>query len=172
MLNRHRKSCDGSEESAQGFFSCSLCRFINRRHPYHLFLLSLFPHHLKTGSTHWDVISESQELGIPPYIYDLFKNIIIPAFKEKNTESLSFKEVGLTRQDIIEKHYEIVGRHLPDWSLRQQIIPMLEVCGLIRQETDGTDKRRVLIYPTTLLTISPEKEGNSEWHGGVTDEGL
>ncbi|MHC4397921.1 MAG: hypothetical protein ACYS1A_19940, partial [Planctomycetota bacterium] len=49
------------------------------------------------------------------------------------------------------------------WQLRQQIIPMLETAGLIFQEKDPTDKRKILIYPTALLTISdPDNQGNSE----------
>ena len=43
---------------------------------------------------------------------------------------------------------------MPDWQLGQQIIPMVETAGLIIQEKDPNDRRKVLIYPTTLLTIS------------------
>jgi len=53
---------------------------------------------------------------------------------------------------------------LQDWVLRQQIIPMLDNAGLITQETDESDKRKILIYPTTQLTIS---QNNSELEGGV-----
>jgi len=107
----------------------------------------------------WETISDSQELGLPPYIYQLYQEVIVPAYKEKNEgRTEGFKEVtgqlGLTRQDIIQNHYQVYGRFLPDWQLRQQIIPMLESAGLIRQEQDPNDKRKVLIYPTALLTIS------------------
>jgi DNA primase len=107
----------------------------------------------------WDGISESQELGLPPYIYQLFQEVIVPAYKEKNKGRAEGLEeatgsLGLTRQDISQKHYEVYGRFIPDWQLRQQIIPMLETAGLIRQEPDLNDKRKMLIYPTTLLTIS------------------
>ena len=50
--------------------------------------------------------------------------------------------------------------------LRQQILPMLETAGLIMQEADPSDKRKMLIYPTALLTISPAQR-NSENEGGV-----
>jgi len=107
----------------------------------------------------WDAISDSQELGLPPYIYQLYQEVIVPAYKEKNEgRAEGFKEVtgmrGLTRQDIIQKHYEVYGRFMPDWQLRQQIIPMLEAAGLIVQEQDPSDKRKMLIYPTISLTIS------------------
>ena len=107
----------------------------------------------------WETISESQELNLPPYIYQLYQEVILPAWNEKNkTRAEGFEEItgelGLTRQDIIKKHYEVYGRFIPDWQLRQQILPMLETAGLITQERDPNDKRKMLIYPTTPLTIS------------------
>lgn len=114
----------------------------------------------------WDTISESQELGLPPYIYNLYQEVILPAWYEKNEgraeglEDVTGK-LGLTRQDIIQRHYKVYGRFTPDWQLRQQIIPMLETAGLVIQERDPTDKRKMLIYPTALLTISDSaNEGN------------
>jgi len=101
----------------------------------------------------WDAISESQELGLPPYIYQLYQEVIVPAYKEKNegrTEGLvdATGKLGLSKQDILRKHYQVYGRVLPDWQLRQQIIPMLESAGLIAQEPDLNDRRKMLIYPT------------------------
>jgi len=101
----------------------------------------------------WDTISESQELGLSPYIYQLYQEVIVPAYKEKNEgRAEGFVDVtgklGLTKQDILRKHYQVYGRVLPDWQIRQQIIPMLESAGLITQESDSSDKRKMLIYPT------------------------
>jgi len=115
----------------------------------------------------WDCISESQELNLPPYIYQLYQEVILPAWNEKNkTRAEGFEDVtgklGLSRQDIIQKHYKVYGRFIPDWQLRQQIIPMLETAGLITQERDPNDKRKMLIYPTTPLTISDsDNQGNT-----------
>lgn len=109
----------------------------------------------------WEEISESQELNLPPYIYNLFKDVILIAHEEKGH--------GLTRSEIVKKHFQVHGRMIPDWQLRQEIIPMLETVGLITQEPDPADKRRLLVYPTTLLTTSRE-ENNSESQGGVTGD--
>jgi DNA primase len=114
----------------------------------------------------WDAISESQELNLPPYIYHLYQEVILPAWNDKNkNRSEGFEEItgelGLTRQDIIQKHYQVYGRFIADWQLRQQIIPMLETAGLIIQEADPSDKRKILTYPTTQLGIS-KGERNSE----------
>lgn len=119
----------------------------------------------------WDTISESQEYNLPPYIYQVFQEVIVPAWREKNqNRNEGFEEItgqlGLTRQGITKKYLQVYGRVLADWLLRQQIIPMLENAGLINQEADPDDKRKMLIYPTTPLTISAE-QNNSELDGGV-----
>jgi hypothetical protein len=124
----------------------------------------------------WDVISESQELNLPPYIFQLYQEVILPAWNEKNqNRAEKFEEftgkLGLSRQDIIQKHYQVYGRFIPDWQLRQQIIPMLETAGLISQEQDPNDKRKMLIYPTALLTISDfANKGESEQNGANLSE--
>ncbi|MFC1737748.1 toprim domain-containing protein [Planctomycetota bacterium] len=116
----------------------------------------------------WDVISESQELNLPPYIYQLYQEVILPAWNEKNeSRAEGFEEItgelGLARQDIVQKHYQVYGRFIADWQLRQQIIPMLDTAGLIHQDPDPTDRRRLLIYPTTPLTISHSaNQGNTD----------
>lgn len=117
----------------------------------------------------WDVISESQELNLPPYVLNLYKDIIIPAYEKKNSERDSETSIGLTKKDIGQKHFEIYGRFIPDWQLRQQILPMLETAGLISQDLDHNDKRVVLVYPTVSLTVS-EAQNNSEPQGGVSKE--
>lgn len=114
----------------------------------------------------WDAISESQELGLPPFVYNLYKDVIVAAYKDKNGEEGTVK-IGLARQDIVQKHYEVYGRFLPTWQLKDQIVPLLEASGLITQDQDPTDKRKVLIYPTLLSTSQPQN--NKEWRGGVTE---
>lgn len=115
----------------------------------------------------WDVISESQEFNLPPYIYKIYKEIIVSVWNEKNQSNLNNDEpAGITRREITQKHLQVYGRVLADWLLRQQIIPMLENAGLINQEPDLNDRRKMLIYPTALLTISAN-QNNSELDGGV-----
>jgi len=99
----------------------------------------------------WESISESQELNLPPYVLNLYKDVILEAYRAVNR--------GLSRQEIMKRHFEVYGRFLPDWQLRQWIIPMLETSGLITQEADQLDKRKILIYPTAEI--------NSELGSGV-----
>jgi len=96
---------------------------------------------IETAFGLFDQIAESQELGIAPYIYILFKDVINPLYREK--------QGGVTRKEIATKHYELYGRTIQDWYLRREIIPALESAGLVYQEPDPEDKRRMLIYVTT-----------------------
>lgn len=99
----------------------------------------------------WDGISESQELNIPPYVYSLYYEIILPAWKDVNplwdTSHEISQSIALTRKDVMKKHLEVYGRRINDASLRQQVLPVLENSGLITQETDPHDKRKILMYP-------------------------
>ena len=120
----------------------------------------------------WDKISQSQELNLPPYIFNLYNEVIIAAWKEKNDNAGDLEKeilgkIGLTRQEVLTKHYAVYGRMLDNNQLRQQILPMLETAGLIVQEQDHTDKRKMLIYPSLLQQIIPAPERNSELKGGV-----
>jgi len=120
----------------------------------------------------WDSISESQELNLPPFIYQIYKEIILPAWANKSYH-------GLSRKEISKEHLRVYGRILADWVLRQQIIPMLENSGLISQEPDLNDKRRILICPIdnsnknevetekNIESSNDETENNSELGGGV-----
>ena len=125
---------------------------------------------IKEAFSIWDKIATSQELGIPPVIYDLFKDIIVVAFKEKNRDEINFETQGISKAELQQKHYDIYGRFLPDWQLRQQILPMLETAGLIRTDTDLKDKRKLIIYPTLEIN-QQELKNNSELSGGVDKGG-
>lgn len=118
----------------------------------------------------WDKISVSQELNLPPYIYNLYQEVILPAWEAKNSNRGGFEELtgklGLSRQEILDKHYAVYGRMLNIHQLRMQILPMLETAGLIEQERDPADKRKVMIFPSSLYQLSGTKN-NSELGGGV-----
>ncbi len=120
----------------------------------------------------WDTISVGQELNLPPYIYKLYQEVILKIWDDKNSNrNQGFVEatgqLGLSRQELLQKHFEVYGRMLDTCQLRQQILPMLETAGLIVQEADQNDKRKMLIYPATLPTPSKERN-NSEIEGGVS----
>lgn len=119
----------------------------------------------------WARISESQELNIPPYLYNMYYEVILPAWREKNPAwdgGEMESTTALLRKDVLKKHLDVYGRILNDWFLRQQVLPVLENSGLISQEPDKDDKRRMLIYP--VAGISKVEEKYSELGGGVNNE--
>lgn len=114
---------------------------------------------IKEGAELWERMAESQDNNLPPFIYNMFLEVILAIWNESDKKDSKFR-LGLTRKEIAKKYYEVYKRPLDDWLLRQQILPMLESCGLISQELHPTDKRKVLVYPSLPLTNSPEN--NSE----------
>jgi hypothetical protein len=50
---------------------------------------------------------------------------------------------------------------MPDWQLRLHIIPMLENAGLIKQEADLNDKRKILIYPIATYNVPALDKGKT-----------
>lgn len=97
----------------------------------------------------WERIGVSQELNLPPYIYNLYTEVILAAWNDK---ILVNRKRGLTRNDIAKKYYEVFEQMLDVTKFRQQILPMLETAGLIYQEADLIDKRKVLIFPNPAHT--------------------
>lgn len=102
----------------------------------------------------WEVISVSQELNLPPYLYEFYVDVIRALWKERK-ESLEGDfdgRIGLTRNEILGKHRDVTGRLLDPETLRLKMLPMLETSGLITQEVDPTkDGRQRYVY-----LVSPE----------------
>ena len=94
----------------------------------------------------WERIGVSQELNLPPYIYNLYTEVILAAWNDKIQAG---RKSGLTRNDIAKKYYEVFEQMLDITKFRQQILPMLETAGLVYQEADLIDKRKVLLFPCT-----------------------
>lgn len=65
----------------------------------------------------WDKIAVSQELNVPPYVYDIYQDVILPAWRDKNSNvetaldgKIELK--GVSRQEVLSKHSEVYGRML------------------------------------------------------------
>jgi hypothetical protein len=52
---------------------------------------------------------------------------------------------GISRRDIMEKYHAIFHRPLSESTLRSDILPMLERAGLLIQEQDPDDKRKLMV---------------------------
>jgi hypothetical protein len=113
---------------------------------------------IRDGFELWNKISASQDLNLPPYVLDFYYEVIIPAYYEKNNESglADFNNVGVTRQEIMAKYFQLNSSSISDWKLRREIIPMLESVGLIDQIPDPNDSRVKLIYPQNKYNQTKE----------------
>lgn len=111
----------------------------------------------------YDQVAQCQELGIAPYLYQLYREVVEPIFEQRYSECEGgVNPIGITRQDIIKRHFEVYGRPLPDWLLRREILPALESAGLVFQELDPNNKRRKLVYPACTLQTSTDASKNTE----------
>lgn len=114
----------------------------------------------------WQKINKSQEHNLPPYTFEFYKKYIVPIYEQKNVgrspnSKITGNDIGVSRKEIIHRHFELEGSLPNDDILRRQILPMLEMQGLITQEKDPNDKRNKLIFPQLL-----ETEQYSGEHGG------
>jgi hypothetical protein len=116
----------------------------------------------------FDLYSEielSNELGLSPYVYDIFSDVFAPLLN--NTK---VTEIGVTREDILKKHYEVRHKALSPETLKREIIPQLELVGILLQKPDPDDKRRLLIYPTMSTPIIPSSTDDQEKEKGVREQ--
>lgn len=131
---------------------------------------------IDSGFELWNKISLCQELQIPPYIYELYERVIMPLWNEPQTDEFgdpvpSDKRLGISRREISMKHYQIYGRPVDELKLRQSILPTLEIAGLIYQEPDPNDRKRILTYPAIAMKrLDKAVEQYSEQTSGVEKE--
>ena len=103
----------------------------------------------------WAKISESQEYNLPPYVFNLFRDVILAAYAQNNSEKTLGEgvKIGISKKQIMKMHQDVVGKFIEEWRLRQEILPMLENAGLLTSEPNPEDKRELLYTPLPLLTI-------------------
>jgi hypothetical protein len=96
----------------------------------------------------WQSSGKAQELSLPPFVYSIYCDVIIPAYNEKNTHELGDTKDGVSRREILTAYHDTYGRPIAEHILRREVLPMLENSGLIVSESDPADKRRQLVFPT------------------------
>ena len=93
---------------------------------------------IDAGFKLYESIEESNEAGLSPHIFKIFTEVIKPLLNP---------EVGLNRKDIQRRYYAVFRKVLAPDQWNRELLPQLEAVGLIVQEPDPEDKRRMLIYP-------------------------
>lgn len=113
----------------------------------------------------WEKVAFSQEMNLPPYVYNIYSQIILAAWEKKNAGRRDLK-IGLSRREVLAEHYAVYGRMLDNNTLAKQILPMLETAGLIVEEQDEIDKRAKIIFPSFIYELDKEVK-NSINESGV-----
>jgi len=83
----------------------------------------------------WSEIALSQELGIPPFVYKVFEEVVKPICTN-----------GTNKKEIAVKYLEKYGRYVSDRYLTRELIPAMENSGLIYEELNPDNRREKLIY--------------------------
>jgi len=109
---------------------------------------------IEVGFKIWQEVAICQELGLPPYVYRVFEEVIKPVFLEINKNRKEEDYTGISRKDVLRKYYEVYNKFLEDWRLRQEILPSLETAGLIYQEQNPSNRREKLIFINLPHTLS------------------
>ena len=109
----------------------------------------------------WQELSEPQELGIPPQILSLYREVIVPTYESDSEKN------GITVKDIKHAYFKYHNADINDKYLRNQIIPTLETAGMIELTQDITDKRIKRITP--VYGVTPD-ENNSTPQVGVENK--
>lgn len=99
----------------------------------------------------YETVAKTQELGVPPYVYAIYEEIILP-------ESIKSEKGGVTVKEIMKLHLERYGRPISARAIRREIVPALASAGLVVEEPDPEDKRRTLIKPVVDVITTPQCE--------------
>lgn len=107
-------------------------------------------------------VAMTQSLGISPYLYQLYEEVIKPCYLEKVKGNFGTDIEGIKYQDILNYHYKIKKSKLDYHYLRLQVISEYEACGLIERVSDGN---KTCFHITDCG--SDTQEISSEMVGGV-----
>jgi hypothetical protein len=113
-------------------------------------------------------VAEPQELNLSPFVYEVYKQVIVPLAKEKilNNDPAS----GPTKVEICRKFLEVFGRPLQRVILDRDILPALEAAGLVSIESHPQDRRLKIVKPVAIEGLYEETDRNVTSQCGVSED--
>jgi hypothetical protein len=103
---------------------------------------------IDAGFALYKEIEESNELGLSPYIYRIYTEVIEPKLDPIK---------GLSRKDIRSKYFSVFHKSLST-KFEDAIIQQLEAAGLVQKEPDPEDRRKMLVYPASAAAAAAASE--------------
>lgn len=105
---------------------------------------------IDNGYNLYKLVCEPNELGIPPYIFEIYNDVIFPKIRY----GLGMNARDLQKAYLMKYHTTLGSGKL------QKIIELLDITGLIVFETDPTDNRKKMMYHPN--PEQPTKENQSK----------
>ena len=94
-------------------------------------------------------IMEANESGVPPEIYNMYKDIFVPYFNRQETGFM-----GMSVKDMHKAIFQKQFRHVSNERMVKDIVPALLASNLL-EETRGEDKRIPLYVPSLNINSIP-----------------
>jgi hypothetical protein len=116
----------------------------------------------------YDQVAEPQELNLSPFVYEVYKQVIVPLAKKKILDNDPAS--GPTKVEICRKFLEVFGRPLQRVILDRDILPALEAAGLISIESHPQDRRLKIVKPVDIEGLYEETNRNVTSQGGVSGD--
>ena len=101
---------------------------------------------IEAGIALYERVATANELGLSPETYRIYDEVIKPVAETRKS--------GVSRKEIQHRYFQVYHKPLPDDRLRRQILPVLESAGLVGQDPDPSDRRRMLVVCTVASPIS------------------
>jgi hypothetical protein len=94
-------------------------------------------------------IAQSNELGLPPALFEVYNNIFVPLFElDKTGDDNRPKNQGVSKEELLKKYWQIYHKPL-DPNMWRFLVPSLQASGLVREEPDIDDRRKMRYYSGT-----------------------
>lgn len=100
---------------------------------------------VEAGFWLYSLIAKPNELGLSPQVCDIYESVIMPLLNKGDS---------ISRKEIMRAYHSFYGRPLARKKLEEEILPSLETAGLIAEEPDPNDKRRLLVCTPNGANIS------------------
>ncbi len=102
------------------------------------------------GYALYSKISESNEKGVPPHIYEFYLKCLKPLLSGE----------GLLRKEVSKAYREYYKTSIGDKALKR-LVNVLAEAGLVYEQKDPEDKRFMKIYPVVEEIYTPEGGGEN-----------